>query len=146
MDLELSTRYIKNSLKIDSPEMSTICACAAENHIAVSLGFSENDNHSLYIAQCTISPSGEILTRRRKLKPMHMERTVFGDASGNSPLNVVEIPGVARVGSPACWEHMQPLLKYHTITQREEIHVAGWPQLNPHPGGPGLWSMSAEGK
>ncbi|TDZ34033.1 Arylacetonitrilase [Colletotrichum spinosum] len=46
----------------------------------------------------------------------------------------------------ACWEHIQPLLKFNTIAQREEIHVAAWPSLTPHSGGgPDMWSMSAEG-
>jgi len=125
--------------------MSKICAIAAKNKITVSLGFSENDGgHSLYIAQCTIGHDGEIKMRRRKLKPTHMERTVFGDASGGSLNNVVDTP-IGKVGSLACWEHLQPLLKYNTYLQREEIHNAAWPPLYPFVEGPGLWSMSADG-
>lgn len=145
VDFELGTKYIKNSLKVDSPEMKAIAACAKENNIAVLLGFSENDNNSLYISQALISATGEIIMRRRKVKPTHMERTVFGDGSGNSLRNVTDVPGVGRVGALACWEHTQPLLKYHTYLQREDIHVAAWPPLDPHPGGPALWSMSTEG-
>jgi nitrilase len=145
VDFELGTIYIKNSLKVDSPEMQAIAACAKEHNIAVMLGFSENDNNSLYISQALISANGEIIMRRRKVKPTHMERTVFGDGSGNSLRNVVAVPGVGRVGALACWEHTQPLLKYHTYLQREDIHVAAWPPLDPHPGGPALWSMSTEG-
>ncbi|KAA8575037.1 hypothetical protein MFRU_002g03350 [Monilinia fructicola] len=145
VDFEFSTIYIKNSLKIDSPQMAQIRACAAKNHINVSLGFSENHNHSLYISQATIGSDGEILMARRKLMPSHMERTVFGDASGNCLNNVVEVPGVGRIGALACWEHAQPLLKYNTILQRETFHVAAWPPVFEHPGGPGLWSMSSAG-
>lgn len=144
MDPVLSARYIQNSLAVDSDEMRTIQACAAKNKIVVSLGFSENDNHSLYIAQALIDADGTILIKRRKLKPTHMERTIFGDASGNSLINVADTKIGKRVGSLACWEHCQPLLKYHTATQREEIHVAGWPPLSPH-SGPSLYSMSKEG-
>lgn len=146
MDFDLATNYIKNALKIDSPEMEKICAAAAASEIAVSLGFSENSNYSLYIAQATISAQGEIQMTRRKMKPTHMERTVFGDASGGSLLNVVEVDGVGKVGSLSCWEHMQPLLKFHTCSLGEEIHVAGWPPLFPHSGGPDLFSMSRDGE
>lgn len=52
----------------------------------------------------------------------------------------------AKVGALSCWEHSQPLLKYHTYLQGEEIHVSAWPPLEPHPGGPALFGMSAEGQ
>jgi nitrilase len=85
--------------------------------------------------------------KRRKLKPTHMERTVFGDANGSSLNNVAELEGVGRVGALACWEHMQPLLKYHTISLHEQIHVAAWPPLHGFDeGGEGLFGMSADGK
>ncbi|KAF4627417.1 hypothetical protein G7Y89_g10738 [Cudoniella acicularis] len=116
VDPVLSTQYIKNSLVVDSPEMRTIQECAAKNGIVVSLGFSENDHNSLYIAQAIIDSDGKILMTRRKLKATHMERTIFGDASGNSLNNV-----------------------------REEIHCAAWPPITPHQGGPDLWSLSKEG-
>ena len=77
----------------------------------VSLGFSENDCNSLYIAQMIIDSDGKLLVKRRKLKATHMERTIFGDASGYGPKNVATT-GVGRhVGALACREHMQPLLK-----------------------------------
>ncbi|KAJ0309015.1 hypothetical protein Brms1b_009266 [Colletotrichum noveboracense] len=144
IDFDLNVKYIKNSLAVDSPDMGTIQACAKANNIAVSLGFSENDNNSLFIAQALIGQDGEIKVHRRKMKPTHMERTIFGDASGHCLKSVGELP-FARVGSLACWEHIQPLLKYNTIAQKEEIHVAAWPSVTPHGGGPDMWSMSAEG-
>ncbi|KAI5457542.1 carbon-nitrogen hydrolase [Mariannaea sp. PMI_226] len=148
-----NTEYIENSLRIDSPEMRTIQASAKANSIAVSLGFSErSDSHSVYIAQVIITPQGEIAVHRRKLKPTHMERTVFGDGSGKDLANVAAIDfggdiGTVKVGSLACWEHTQPLLKYHTYAQGEAVHISAWPPVDPHGGidAPGLWSMSAEG-
>ncbi|KAJ4401716.1 hypothetical protein N0V91_007757 [Didymella pomorum] len=146
IDPPLATKYIKNSLSYDSKEMHQICAAARISSIAVVLGFSENDHNSLYIAQCTIAASGTIVMKRRKFKPTHMERTVYGDAGGSSLNNVSEIEGVGRVGALSCWEHMQPLLKYHTISLREEVHVAGWPPLHAHTeDNQGLFSMSADG-
>lgn len=156
VDFDINVKYIKNSLRVASPEMDTIKACAHENAIAVSLGFSENDDDSLYIAQALIGADGEIKVHRRKMKPTHMERTIFGDASGGGSgdggsvsgsclASVAQLP-FARVGQLSCWEHIQPLLKFNTIAQREDIHVAAWPSVTPHSGnGPDLWSMSAEG-
>ncbi|KAJ5690795.1 carbon-nitrogen hydrolase [Penicillium macrosclerotiorum] len=144
LDVELNIAYVKNSLRLESPEMKQIQLAAKANSIAVSLGFSENDNNSIYIAQVMIGPDGQIMSHRRKMKPTHMERTIFGDASGECFASVTELP-FARVGALSCWEHIQPLLKYHTISQREDIHVAAWPSLTPHSGGSDLWSMSAEG-
>lgn len=141
----MSRRYIQNSLAVDSPEMRSIQDCAKKNKITVALGFSGNDRSSLYISQCTIGVSGDIQMRRRKLMPTHMERTVFGNCSGESLTNVVSTP-VGNVGQLACWEHIQPLLKYHTATQREAFHVAAWPPLFPYAGEQELWSMTKEGE
>lgn len=125
--------------------MRTIQSCAAKHGIIVSLGFSENDHNSLYIAQAIIDVDGTIVMKRRKLKATHMERTIFGDASGDSLMNVVSTR-IGKVGALACWEHCQPLLKYHTLHQREQIHCSAWPPIVDHTGGPELWSMSKQGK
>lgn len=145
VDFVLGTAYQKNSLKLSSPQMQRLCDSAAENNIAVCFGFSENADHSLYIAQAIIGPDGKIKMVRRKLKATHMERTIFGDATGNSLKNVVELDGLGKVGALACWEHLQPLLKYHTTLLKEEIHVSAWPPVIPYVEGAGLWSMSREG-
>lgn len=128
--------------------MKSICDGARKHNIAVVLGFSENDNNSLYIAQCIISKAGEVVVKRRKLKPTHMERTVFGDGYGKDLSNVADLDGVGKVGALSCWEHLQPLLKYHTMGLREQLHVAAWPPVHKFLGveSEGLWSMSADGK
>ncbi|KAH6847116.1 carbon-nitrogen hydrolase [Chaetomium sp. MPI-CAGE-AT-0009] len=153
VDVELHTRYIYNALPVQSQAMDLVKAAAKEHSIAVVLGFAEQSpSHSVYISQAIISPQGELLLHRRKTKPTHMERTVFGDGSGGDLNNVAEVDfgpehGKIKVGCLACWEHTQPLLKYHTISQGEAIHVAMWPPIAPMPAVdyPGLWSMSAEG-
>lgn len=146
VDFDLNVRYTKNSLRVDSPEMETIQQAALDNKIAVSLGFSENNgDDSVYISQVLIGADGEIKVHRRKMKPTHMERTIFGDASGQCLQAVASLP-FGRVGQLCCWEHIQPLLKFNTMAQGEHIHVSAWPSLTPHiPDSPGLWSMSAEG-
>ncbi|CAK3855914.1 carbon-nitrogen hydrolase [Lecanosticta acicola] len=146
VDFELGVKYVQNCLKIDSPQMQRIQSAAAENQISVALGFSERDGESVYIAQAMISETGEINMTRRKMKPTHMERTIFGDASGQCLAKVVDVVDVGRVGSLSCWEHIQPLLKYYTFAQGEQIHCAAWPPLDPFiEGSPGFYSMSVEG-
>lgn len=76
-----------------------------------------------------------------------MERTVFGDASGSCLAKVIDIPDVGKVGGLSCWEHIQPLLKYYTFSQGEQVHIAAWPPLDPFiQGSPGFYSMSVEGE
>lgn len=146
VDPKLTIEYIKNSLRLSSLEMASIRATAVAHNINVVLGFSENDGDSLYMSQVIIEgASGEIVMHRRKIKPTHVERTIFGDGSGKSLKNVVNL-NIGKTGALQCWEHIQPLLKYHTYLQREAIHVSAWPPLAPHiAGGPGNWGMSREG-
>ncbi|KAJ6189774.1 aliphatic nitrilase [Penicillium mononematosum] len=118
VDLTLSVRYIENSLRVDSPEMKCIQNCAREHGIAIAF-------------------------TRRKVKPTHVERTTFGDGNGDSLKNVANTH-IGRVGSLACWEHLQPLLKFNTFSQREEFHIAAWPAIFPH-SGEELWSLTQEG-
>lgn len=144
MDPILASTYIKNSLRVDSSEMLRIRKSAAANKIVVVVGFSENRHNSLYISQAIIDSDGQIVALRSKIKATHMERTIFGDASAEC-LDSVADTSVGRIGALSCWEHIQPLLKYHTYSQREQIHVAAWPPLFNH-GGNELWSMSREGQ
>ncbi|EHK21560.1 uncharacterized protein TRIVIDRAFT_192048 [Trichoderma virens Gv29-8] len=129
MDFEMNIRYCDNSLSINSEEMKQLQSCAAENNIVVCLSYSERKGNSLYIGQCTIDSNGELVMSRRKLKPVHMERTLFGDGNGPS-LNNVATTGVGRVGQLSC--------------AGEEIHCAAWPPVAPHPGGAAPYSMADE--
>ncbi|KAJ5758279.1 uncharacterized protein N7511_006973, partial [Penicillium nucicola] len=143
IDPARTTRYIQNSLQPSSPQMKKIQDCAAASKIVVVLGFSENINNSLYIAQAIIDAGGEIRLTRKKIKATRMERTIFGDFFGDC-LDSVTDTAAGRVGALSCWEHIQPLLKYHTYAQREQIHVAAWPPLFEDEG-EGLYSMSRNG-
>lgn len=153
VDMEFQTRYQLNALAPDSPEMDLLLAAAKEHAIAVVMGFAERSpTNSIYISQAIISPQGQLVIKRRKLKPTHMERTLFGDGSGADLANVAELDfgaplGKIRVSTLACWEHAQPLLKYHTIAGAPVIHISMWPAVEPSTGPqhPGLWSMTKEG-
>ncbi|KAA1478694.1 carbon-nitrogen hydrolase [Dentipellis sp. KUC8613] len=132
---DVLAKYQANSLAVHSPEMDRIRAAVKELGVWIVLGFSERDGGSLYIAQVTISSAGEIVNHRRKIKPTHYEKTIFGDGSAQSIHNVVQTP-YGRLGSLNCWEHIQPALKLHFFSQYPQIFVGGWwPAFKPGAGG-----------
>jgi nitrilase len=121
-------RYHANSLAVDSPQMRRLQSIVKRAGVTVVMGFSERDRGSRYMAQAIIDPAGRLLLTRRKLKPTHIERTVFGEGDG-SDLVVVDAP-FGRLGALNCWEHFQPLFKMAMYAQHEEVHVASWPSLS----------------
>jgi aliphatic nitrilase len=122
------TRYQENSIRRDGPEMVRLARAARDNRIVVVMGFSEYDRGSLYMSQATFSEHGELVSVRRKLKPTHVERAIYGDGTG-ADLQVHAL-SVGRVGALNCWEHFQPLTKYALFSMGEEIHVASWPNMS----------------
>ena len=125
--LQFVPEYHANCLRRDGPQMDRLKAAAKAGGINVLIGFSEIDGASLYMAQTMISDEGEILFHRRKLKPTHVERTLFGEGDG-SDFNVVDT-SCGKVGALCCWEHLQPLSKYAMYSMHEQVHVASWPSF-----------------
>jgi aliphatic nitrilase len=99
----------------------------------VVMGHSEKAGGSLYISQWIIDAEGRTVAQRRKLKPTHVERTVFGEGDG-SDLTVYPTD-LGRIGALCCWEHLQPLSKYAMYAQNEQVHVAAWPSFSIYRGG-----------
>jgi nitrilase len=120
-------RYHANSIALESLEMARLLQIAADSAVTLVTGFSERDGGSLYMSQAIIGPEGNLLLVRRKLKPTHVERAVFGEGDG-SGLTVVDAP-FGRLGALNCWEHLQPLVKMALYAQGEEVHVASWPSF-----------------
>ncbi len=121
-------RYHDNSLVVGSPEFERLAMAAREFRIWTAMGYSEKRGGSLYMGQALFDDQGNVVKTRRKLKPTHVERTVFGEGDG-SDLAVVETP-IGNVGMLCCWEHLQPLSKYAMYAQDEQIHVASWPSFS----------------
>ncbi|KAH8892752.1 hypothetical protein GQ53DRAFT_860857 [Thozetella sp. PMI_491] len=124
--LPLLKAYRENALAVDSEQMRRIRRAARDNDIFVSLGFSEIDHATLYMAQVLISPAGDVINHRRKLKHTHMEKLVFGDGSGDTFMPVTET-SIGRLGQLCCWEHINPFAKALSVSQGEQVHVAAWP-------------------
>lgn len=92
----------------------------------VSLGFSEIDHATLYLAQALIDPTGEVINHRRKIKPTHVEKLVYGDGAGDTFKSVTQTE-LGRLGQLNCWENMNPFLKSLNVSEGEQIHIAAWP-------------------
>lgn len=118
----------RNAVEIPSPTTAALCNAARDNRIGVAMGMTERDGGSLYCTLLFIDRDGEIIGRKRKLKPTHCERTVWGEGDGRDLFVMDTSRGV--VGGLNCWEHLQPLSKYAMYAMGEQIHVAAWPALS----------------
>lgn len=126
--MQFVARYHQHSVVAGGPEDQALAAAAKRHGVMVAMGVSERDGGSLYMGQWLYGPDGNVIARRRKLKPTHVERTLFGEGDG-SDLKVVTT-SLARIGALCCWEHLQPLTKYAMYAQHEQIHIAAWPSFS----------------
>ncbi|HVO15853.1 MAG TPA: carbon-nitrogen hydrolase family protein [Alphaproteobacteria bacterium] len=125
--MQFVQRYYDNAMTAGGPEMKAIQAAARDHKIHVVFGYVERAGGSLYMGQAIIDEAGTRLATRRKLRPTHVERTVFGEGDG-SDLKVHDT-AIGRLGALNCWEHIQPLVKQAMFSQLEEVHVASWPSF-----------------
>ncbi|WP_419906530.1 carbon-nitrogen hydrolase family protein [Hoeflea sp.] len=128
MGMQHVVPYTMNSIEAGSPQDEALAAAAKRNNMHVIMGVCERDGGSLYMGQWHYGSDGKVICRRRKLKPTHVERTVFGEGDGSDM--VVNDTDVGRIGALCCWEHLQPLNKYAMYSQNEQIHVAAWPSFS----------------
>ena len=131
--MQFIQRYHDNALVYGSPEAERLSNAARDHAITVVMGHSEKAGGSLYMGQWIIGPDGATIAQRRKLKPTHVERTIFGEGDG-SDLAVHDTP-LGRMGALCCWEHLQPLSKYAMYAQNEQVHIAAWPSFSLYRGG-----------
>jgi nitrilase len=138
--MQFIQRYHDHSLVYGSPQAERLVKAAKDNAIMVVMGLSEKSGGSLYMGQWIIDADGHTVAMRRKLKPTHVERTVFGEGDG-SDLTVYDT-ALGRVGALCCWEHLQPLSKYAMYAQNEQVHIAAWPSFSLYRGG--AYALGAE--
>lgn len=117
-----------SAMSLGDERMRCLMKAARDNNIYVVMGYNEFGESSLYMSQVFIGDTGEILANRRKLKPSHKERCIYGEGDGSDML-VVKTP-IGIIGGLNCWEHFQPLEIYTMAALHEQIHVASWPSHN----------------
>lgn len=120
-----SQKLYANAVEIPSATTDTLCRAAKDNNIHVVIGMTEKSGASLYLAQLIIDNSGHIVGHRRKLKPTHAERTIWGEGDGS---DLIVVPTkIGNIGALNCWENLQPLTCFALNSMNEQIHVAAWP-------------------
>lgn len=123
--IHFSAKYASNSIEAGSKYDEAIAEAARRNNLHAIMGVSEKQGGSLYMGQWHYGPEGQVISRRRKLKPTHVERSVFGEGDGSDMfVNETEL---GNIGALCCWEHLQPLSKYYMFSRNEQIHAAAWP-------------------
>lgn len=128
--------YHQNSLSYGSPQAQRLADAAKQYDMHVAMGVSEKDQGSIYMGQWFIDNNGETIATRRKLKPTHVERSLFGEGDG-SDLKVYDTD-LGKMGGLNCWEHLQPLSKYAMYAQGQQIHIAAWPSFSVYRGAANL--------
>lgn len=140
--MEIVMRHRMNAITVDGPEMKAIGEAAKKGGIWVMMGFAERDKGSIYCSQALINDHGKVVMTRRKLRPTHMERTVWGEGSLDG-ITVADTP-FGKVGGLCCWENLQPINRQGMFQLGEQIHVACWPSFGMFKGARDAYALSAE--
>lgn len=117
--------YVQNSLTLNSPQWNRLVSAAKTNGVYVVPGFSHREGNYIYMAQALISPEGENIYLRHKLRPSGGERTIWSDGTLNE-LKVIATP-YGRWGILECWEHFHPAMTFNVQAQTETLHIASFP-------------------
>lgn len=73
--------YVDNSMVVGGPEWNRLIAANTNAGIWARLAFAEKAGDRIYMAQLLISPSGEVVIHRHKLRSSGSERDMFSDGT-----------------------------------------------------------------
>lgn len=122
---ELWERMWASSVDVDGPLVDRLATACAEKDLHIAIGVNEREDDrpgSLYNSLLVIGPGG-LLARHRKLMPTMHERLFHGVGAGDD-LDVVDLPGVGRVGGLICWENRMPLARWRVYEGGPQIWLA----------------------
>jgi nitrilase len=122
---ELWERMWASSIDVAGPEVRRIVEACANHDIHVLIGLNEREDvrpGSLYNTMLLLGASGVLLKHRKTMPTMH-ERVFHGIGAGDD-LDVVEVPGIGRVGGLICWENRMPLARWALYQGGPQIWVA----------------------
>jgi nitrilase len=129
MQKEIHAHYVRNSVRIESGDLDTLCEAARKNNVACYVGIIERaenrGGHSLYCSLVYIDKEGEIKSVHRKLQPTYEERLTWAQGDGHG-LRVHKMKEFT-LGGLNCWENWLPLARASLYGQGEDLHVAVWP-------------------
>lgn len=122
---ELWERMWASSIDVDGPLVERLTAACGENRVHLAIGINEREDDrpgSLYNTLLVIGGNG-VLHRHRKLMPTMHERVFHGLGAGDD-LDVIELPGGARLGGLICWENRMPLARWKVYEGGPQIWLA----------------------
>lgn len=122
---ELWERMWASSVDVNGPLVDRLAKACAERDLHVAIGVNEREDDrpgSLYNTLLVLGPEG-LLSRHRKLMPTMHERLFHGVGAGDD-LDVVDLPGVGRVGGLICWENRMPLARWRVYEGGPQIWLA----------------------
>lgn len=122
---ELWERMWASSVDVNGPLVDRLATACAERDLHIAIGVNEREDDrpgSLYNSLLVIGPTG-LVSRHRKLMPTMHERLFHGVGAGDD-LDVVDLPGVGRVGGLICWENRMPLARWRLYQGGPQIWLA----------------------
>ena len=121
---ELYLEYFKNSIDLESSDLSKLESIAAENQLYLVIGITEQvkNTGSLYCSMLYISPENALLGVHRKIKPTGQERVIWAESDGSSLVSF-DTP-IGKLGGLICWENLMPLARFSMYQQGVEIYIA----------------------
>ncbi|KAM0335814.1 hypothetical protein ACHAQA_000864 [Verticillium albo-atrum] len=129
--------YVDNSIVVGDAQWARLVAATRRAGLYVNINFSEREGDFIYMAQSLLSPSGDVLIHRRKLRPSGSERDLFSDGTTDG-LQVVTTP-FGRWGMLECGEHFYPSMTFNMHVQNEHVHLAPFPYLAGRGDNTSLW-------
>ena len=121
---KLYTEYHKNSIDLESDDLTKLENLAKDNAIYLVVGITEKvaSNGSLYCSMVYLSPTKGLLGVHRKIKPTGTERTIWNEGSGDT-LSTYQT-GIGKLGGLICWENYMPLARMSMFRKGVEIYIA----------------------
>lgn len=128
---EYYARLFNQAVTVPGPTTEKLADAAAEAGVAVVVGINEKEAGTagtMYNSLLFINADGTVLGSRRKLVPTIDERMFHTGGTGEDMTTFDS--SIGTLGGLMCGEHTNPLAKFTTIAQGEEIHAAAWPSFH----------------
>src|SRR3954451_3604628 len=118
-------RMWEGSVDVPGPLVGELAEACGEREMPCAIGVNEREDDrpgTIYNTLLVLGPEG-LVHRHRKLVPTMQERVFHGLGRGDD-LDVVELPGVGRVGGLICWENRMPLARHAVYQGGPQVWVA----------------------
>ncbi|ETS76208.1 hypothetical protein PFICI_11595 [Pestalotiopsis fici W106-1] len=125
--MEFLPSYIENSFVVGDEQWNRLIDGVAAAGVYAEINFAERTDSLLFMAQALVSPVGDILIHRHKLRPSGDERAVFTDGTIGE-ITAVTTP-YGRVGLLECGEHQYPSMTFTMHAQMENWHLGPFPYM-----------------